>query len=262
MPGRNPPWLVTAATSTHRRPERVRETGRRDTIAVLLARHQTRLSGRVMHQPHFTPPADWMSHGACRGADPELFFPVRELGPSPRKIEQAKAICGRCPVRLACLSYAADTRQHGIWGGTTDDERRAMLAAARRNAACASRRERARDELRLRPSRRPRTRDVRTGQGGHFEQQPAASAGRCPQTVPGSGAGSQPVTAASAAERTASPGMPGIAAPPSSAPAGQRGSGYPRLGRRARSPGPGRPAADVAAISRYVLCWPRSVPAP
>ncbi len=66
----------------------------------------------------------WMSHGACRGEDPELFFPVTMTGPALAQVRSAKAVCGRCPVQPDCLSYALVTRQdNGIWGGTTAEER-------------------------------------------------------------------------------------------------------------------------------------------
>jgi WhiB family transcriptional regulator, redox-sensing transcriptional regulator len=68
-----------------------------------------------------------MSHGACQGEDPELFFPITSTGPFRAQINAAKAICGRCTELNACLSYAVRTAQDGIWGGTTKDERSAML---------------------------------------------------------------------------------------------------------------------------------------
>jgi WhiB family transcriptional regulator, redox-sensing transcriptional regulator len=77
----------------------------------------------------------WMSRGACRGADPELFFPIAANGPALQQISAAKRICLRCPVRPACLSFGLKTLPEGIWGGTTPEERRIMrkhpaLAAA------------------------------------------------------------------------------------------------------------------------------------
>ncbi|MGH3411190.1 MAG: WhiB family transcriptional regulator [Streptosporangiaceae bacterium] len=68
----------------------------------------------------------WMSRGACQGEDPELFFPIAANGAAVHQISAAKAVCRRCQVRAACLSYGLNTRQDGIWGGTTADERRAM----------------------------------------------------------------------------------------------------------------------------------------
>lgn len=78
---------------------------------------------------------DWMSYGACHGADTELFFPVATAGRALKQISSAKAVCSRCKVNLDCLSYALQTMQHGIWGGTTGDERAAMRAIARHELA-------------------------------------------------------------------------------------------------------------------------------
>jgi WhiB family transcriptional regulator, redox-sensing transcriptional regulator len=73
----------------------------------------------------------WMSRGACRQADPELFFPIAiGAGRAARQVEAAKAVCDPCAVRPNCLSYALETMPEGIWGGTTLDER---LAARRRS---------------------------------------------------------------------------------------------------------------------------------
>jgi len=75
---------------------------------------------------------NWMSCGACHGADPELFFPIATEGRALEQVNSAKAVCARCKVRTDCLSYALETMQHGIWGGTTADERAAMRAISRR----------------------------------------------------------------------------------------------------------------------------------
>jgi WhiB family transcriptional regulator, redox-sensing transcriptional regulator len=66
----------------------------------------------------------WVSSGACRDEDPELFFPIATTGAARRQVREAKAVCFRCAVRVQCLTYAAETGQHGIWGGATTDERR------------------------------------------------------------------------------------------------------------------------------------------
>jgi WhiB family redox-sensing transcriptional regulator len=69
----------------------------------------------------------WRGHAACRGADPELFFPIGSAGPALKQIAAAKAICARCPVRKACLRFALGTGQnYGIWGGLTEDDRRVL----------------------------------------------------------------------------------------------------------------------------------------
>lgn len=70
---------------------------------------------------------DWRDHAACRGEDPELFFPVGTTGPALDQIDAAKAVCHRCPVMMECLSWALDHGEPaGIWGGRTEDERRAL----------------------------------------------------------------------------------------------------------------------------------------
>ncbi|HEY0450848.1 WhiB family transcriptional regulator [Actinophytocola sp.] len=76
---------------------------------------------------------DWRDLAACRDSDPELFFPVSEVGPGARQVADAKAVCARCPVRSQCLDYAIDNRlTDGIFGGTTEAERRQL--ARRRHA--------------------------------------------------------------------------------------------------------------------------------
>jgi WhiB family transcriptional regulator, redox-sensing transcriptional regulator len=75
---------------------------------------------------------DWRTRAACRDEDPELFFPVSEIGPGARQTERAKAVCARCPVRAQCLEYALDSGlDHGIFGGTTDAERRRLRRRTR-----------------------------------------------------------------------------------------------------------------------------------
>ena len=68
----------------------------------------------------------WMARGACRGTDPELFFPIAVTGAAADQVRSAKAVCGRCEVLAHCLSYALRALPHGIWGGTTREERIAM----------------------------------------------------------------------------------------------------------------------------------------
>ncbi|MHA6628526.1 WhiB family transcriptional regulator [Pseudonocardia sichuanensis] len=70
---------------------------------------------------------DWRQLAACRDEDPELFFPVSEIGPGARQADHAKAVCAICPVRARCLDHALDNAlDHGIFGGTTEAERRSL----------------------------------------------------------------------------------------------------------------------------------------
>jgi WhiB family transcriptional regulator, redox-sensing transcriptional regulator len=46
-------------------------------------------------------------------ADPELFF-----AEAPSDVEDAKALCRDCPVRLTCFAGALERREPwGVWGG-------------------------------------------------------------------------------------------------------------------------------------------------
>ena len=83
---------------------------------------------------------NWRSSGACRSADPDLFFPVSGQGPAEKQIARAKMICAGCGVRRECLEFAlAHDQTYGIWGGTTVEDRRrrrrAAAAAAKRTVA-------------------------------------------------------------------------------------------------------------------------------
>ena len=72
----------------------------------------------------------WRQRAACRGVDPDIFFPV-----SDEEAEEAKAICTGCSVREACLEYALANREHdGVWGGATERERRRLIRQRRKSA--------------------------------------------------------------------------------------------------------------------------------
>jgi WhiB family redox-sensing transcriptional regulator len=73
------------------------------------------------------PTLSWHERAGCLGQDPDLFFPVGTSGPALIQIDEAKAVCGRCPVVRQCLDWALRAGQvDGIWGGTTESERRAV----------------------------------------------------------------------------------------------------------------------------------------
>ena len=80
----------------------------------------------VVRADRYEGSTSWMASGACHDIDPELFFPITVTGRAVRQVNSAKAVCGGCPVRKNCLSYALLTMPHGIWGGTTREERIAM----------------------------------------------------------------------------------------------------------------------------------------
>jgi WhiB family redox-sensing transcriptional regulator len=84
---------------------------------------------------------NWRSSGACRSADPDLFFPISSQGPADKQIARAKMICAGCRVRQECLDFALTHDQtYGIWGGTTVEDRQRDRRRRRRAAAAAAKR--------------------------------------------------------------------------------------------------------------------------
>ncbi len=74
--------------------------------------------------------SSWRQRAACRGLDPEIFYPA-----SDEEGDEAKAICAQCPVRQPCLEHALANREHdGVWGGATERERRRLVRQRRKSA--------------------------------------------------------------------------------------------------------------------------------
>lgn len=76
---------------------------------------------------------DWQFEGACRQADPALFFsPESERGPRRAARENAaKMYCNQCPVVKQCLEHALKVKEpYGVWGGLTTSERAALESPA------------------------------------------------------------------------------------------------------------------------------------
>lgn len=73
----------------------------------------------------------WRDLGACRGIDPEIFYPGDDAADDD--VEAAKDICGGCAVQESCLEHALSSRERdGIWGGATERERRRIVRQRRR----------------------------------------------------------------------------------------------------------------------------------
>lgn len=67
---------------------------------------------------------DWRKRSACKDESPELFFPVGTSGPALMQVEQAKAVCRRCPVRTDCRDWSIEAGiADGVWGGLSEEER-------------------------------------------------------------------------------------------------------------------------------------------
>jgi len=72
------------------------------------------------------PDPSWRERAACRGYDPDIFYPTSGDG-----VQRAAAICATCPVKEPCLAYALSAHESvGVWGGTSERERVRMRRAS------------------------------------------------------------------------------------------------------------------------------------
>lgn len=76
----------------------------------------------------------WRSQASCRSVDPEIFFP-NEGGQSPSyDLAVARAICSKCPVRVACADLGMRLKvSDGVWGGLTASELRRTASSVNPN---------------------------------------------------------------------------------------------------------------------------------
>lgn len=89
---------------------------------------------RMGHAPDHERGQHWDNRAACRDEDGDLFFPTGTTGPALLQIEEAKAICRRCPEMEACLQWALETgMDDGVAGGMSEHERKALKRRAARN---------------------------------------------------------------------------------------------------------------------------------
>lgn len=60
----------------------------------------------------------------CSVNDPELWWPLSYTASTLPQVEEAKALCRSCPIRMECLrgAFERDERE-GIWGGYTPAQR-------------------------------------------------------------------------------------------------------------------------------------------
>lgn len=73
----------------------------------------------------------WHKRSACSPETSELFFAARSISGGRLSYEDARPICGRCPVSAECLDDALkndhNTDDDGMRGGLTPFERRKIL---------------------------------------------------------------------------------------------------------------------------------------
>lgn len=84
--------------------------------------------GMTIRRPTYGPgEADWRSGAVCCDKNATYFFPPGHFEPKPEKDAReavARSLCGTCPVRVECLSYALRAGEsHGIWGGLNELQR-------------------------------------------------------------------------------------------------------------------------------------------
>lgn len=56
-----------------------------------------------------------------------MFFPSHAERPEvrERREQEARALCRRCPVLVACRDWARTQGEYGFWGGESEEERAA-----------------------------------------------------------------------------------------------------------------------------------------
>jgi WhiB family transcriptional regulator, redox-sensing transcriptional regulator len=77
---------------------------RATVVTQMYAERSSRRSGPLRPATSPVPPCS---------SDPELFF-----AEAPEDVQRAKALCGICPVKSACLAGALQRAEpYGVWGG-------------------------------------------------------------------------------------------------------------------------------------------------
>lgn len=76
-----------------------------------------------------TDPAHWSDHGACRTADPAVFFPDLNEPYPVEVLDAARRYCDHCPVHAQCHEHAVEHETEGIWAATTPRQRRRIRIA-------------------------------------------------------------------------------------------------------------------------------------
>lgn len=96
--------------------------------------YRIRIAATNPSSDHESPTA-WMADAACRGMDPDLFFPEGRGADTGTLVAEAKAVCRRCPVMQECRDYAvAENIVHGVWGGLSPRGRRGLRVEGQRRS--------------------------------------------------------------------------------------------------------------------------------
>jgi WhiB family transcriptional regulator, redox-sensing transcriptional regulator len=78
--------------------------------------------------------AAWQDRAACKGHQPDLWYPDGMQGQNDAyRYAAARVVCDTCPVKAECLTHAIATdERHGMWGGLTPTERDRQTGGRRR----------------------------------------------------------------------------------------------------------------------------------
>ena len=69
------------------------------------------------------PPGEFWAQAACAGFMDDTFFGEKK-SMTDMEADRAKRVCGGCPVKEQCLTFAMESGEpHGVWGGMSEDDR-------------------------------------------------------------------------------------------------------------------------------------------
>ena len=79
----------------------------------------------------------WREQAACKGTDPEVFYPVGAGPEVAERVVAAKRVCAGCPVRELCLAdvmaWEDPSLRWGVVGGASTGERSELFEVRRHN---------------------------------------------------------------------------------------------------------------------------------
>jgi WhiB family redox-sensing transcriptional regulator len=77
----------------------------------------------------------WTERSACQNEDPDLFFLKEGEVYKPGRFDEAQRICGGCPVRYDCDTYATRAKEKwGVWAQRDRGEAKHAERAAKAEA--------------------------------------------------------------------------------------------------------------------------------
>lgn len=92
---------------------------------LLAKKRRFRLPDPTLMAP-VTVPFEIIDRGACTTSAQPAVFDVDDRRVDPEAAATAQELCGLCPVRRACLTYAMTNEPFGFWGGLDAFERLAV----------------------------------------------------------------------------------------------------------------------------------------